>query len=432
MAAKRKTNSRTRKKKTKNYYSTYVIADAIITILLAVFMYIDSGEGGYVKMLVKNVFCGLWGPVGYFIPVVTGGLLVYLVKYRDTNRFWNKLVLLLLAMVNVSAIINLSADTGISDAYYWGSIYCVGGGFLGACVSVFMEKMVQKIASYIILSFTLIILASFIANVSIFSAAAKYIRVMFLGARDKYEDLRDVYAEKKEQRIHEEEYEEYADESNSALEAANSFALDNEPKKKKSAKKDEKKKKPQTEDVSVLDLDFSDGIDEVFGKIDNPADKSTEKPADIPSDKLQETADKPAEEKGSAAKEKVSKITDAEKNEFHQELNEAIEKQHIEYVYPTINLLNKPKTVSGDQRDEMRKTAEKLIAVLDDFGVKAKLLQVTQGPTVTRYEIQPDTGIKLSKIVGLADDIALNLAVSTVLIAPVPGKAAVGDRKSVV
>ncbi len=57
--------------------------------------------------------------------------------------------------------------------------------------------------------------------------------------------------------------------------------------------------------------------------------------------------------------------------------------------------------------------------------MKAKLLQVTQGPTVTRYEIQPDTGVKLSKIVGLADDIALNLAVSTVLIAPVR-KAAVG------
>jgi S-DNA-T family DNA segregation ATPase FtsK/SpoIIIE len=51
-------------------------------------------------------------------------------------------------------------------------------------------------------------------------------------------------------------------------------------------------------------------------------------------------------------------------------------------------------------------------------------VQVTQGPTVTRYEIQPSSGTKLSKIVGLADDIALNLAVSTVLIAPVPGKAA--------
>ena len=74
----------------------------------------------------------------------------------------------------------------------------------------------------------------------------------------------------------------------------------------------------------------------------------------------------------------------------------------------------------------MRRTAEKLISVLDNFGVKAKLLHVTQGPTVTRYEIQPDTGVKLSKIVGLADDIALNLAVSTVLVAPVPGKAAVG------
>ncbi|MBQ8300801.1 MAG: DNA translocase FtsK, partial [Clostridia bacterium] len=82
--------------------------------------------------------------------------------------------------------------------------------------------------------------------------------------------------------------------------------------------------------------------------------------------------------------------------------------------------------VSGDQRTEMRQTAERLISVLATFGVKAKLIQVTQGPAVTRYEIQPDTGVKLSKIVGLAEDLALNLAVSTVLVAPVPGKAAVG------
>ena len=82
------------------------------------------------------------------------------------------------------------------------------------------------------------------------------------------------------------------------------------------------------------------------------------------------------------------------------------------------------KPVSGDKRRELYTKAEQLIAVLDNFGVKAKPVQVTQGPTVTRFEIQPESGIKLAKIVGLADDIALNLAVSTVLIAPVPGKAA--------
>ncbi|MCC8169369.1 MAG: DNA translocase FtsK, partial [Oscillospiraceae bacterium] len=436
MAAKKKTNTRTKRKtkQKKNYYTTYVIADLLITILLAVFMYIDSGEtGGYINDLVKQAFCGLWGPVGYFMPVVTGGLLFYLVKYRDTNRFWNKLILLLLAMVNVSAIINLSADTGIGDAYYWGAEYCMGGGFLGACVSVFMEKMVQTVASYIILSFTLILLASAIANVSIIGMAAKYIRVMFLDVKDKCGDLRESYNERRSEEYEEyEEYEDSAPEENDAVSAANSFAFDNQPdktkktKKKKAEKKSEKKTEEEKEPAKEIEQssgsDFSDGIDEVFGKLDSGKEVKVKEEA-VEATEITESADKPETD---TPKKKTSKITDEERDEFHQELNAAIEKPPVEYVYPSLNLLNKPKAMSGDQREEMRRNAEKLIAILDDFGVKAKLLQVTQGPTVTRYEIQPDTGIKLSKIVGLADDIALNLAVSTVLIAPVPGKAAVG------
>ncbi|MBR5271706.1 MAG: DNA translocase FtsK, partial [Clostridia bacterium] len=124
--------------------------------------------------------------------------------------------------------------------------------------------------------------------------------------------------------------------------------------------------------------------------------------------------------------EKASKITDEEKQMYNEELDNAIQYEQIKYEYPDIELLNEPTSLSNDRRDELRRTAEKLINVLADFGVKAKLLHVTQGPAVTRFEIQPDTGIKLSKIVGLADDIALNLAVQTVLVAPVPGKAAVG------
>ena len=64
---------------------------------------------------------------------------------------------------------------------------------------------------------------------------------------------------------------------------------------------------------------------------------------------------------------------------------------------------------------------------MHNFNVDAKIVQVTQGPAVTRYEIQPNTGVKVSKIVGLADDIALNLRAKSIRMeAPIPGKAAVG------
>lgn len=129
-------------------------------------------------------------------------------------------------------------------------------------------------------------------------------------------------------------------------------------------------------------------------------------------------------ETGEKKKTKSRRLSEAEKDSIISELDDAMAGEHYEYHYPPLELLDNPKRTSNDQRHELYKKAEQLISVLDNFGVKAKPVQVTQGPTVTRYEIQPSSGTKLSKIVGLADDIALNLAVSTVLIAPVPGKAA--------
>ncbi len=130
------------------------------------------------------------------------------------------------------------------------------------------------------------------------------------------------------------------------------------------------------------------------------------------------------EETAEPEERKKKKLSSKEKDSFIEELDSAMAWERYEYQYPSLDLLDDSKKVSNDQRQELYKKAEQLISILDNFGVKAKPVQVTQGPTVTRYEIRPSSGTKLSKIVGLADDIALNLAVSTVLIAPVPGKAA--------
>ena len=99
-----------------------------------------------------------------------------------------------------------------------------------------------------------------------------------------------------------------------------------------------------------------------------------------------------------------------------------------EYKFPTLNLLKKGSSKSqGDSDAYLRKTAKKLQEVLHNFGVNVTVLNVSCGPTVTRYELQPEMGVKVSKIVGLADDIKLNLATPDIRIeAPIPGKAAVG------
>lgn len=99
-----------------------------------------------------------------------------------------------------------------------------------------------------------------------------------------------------------------------------------------------------------------------------------------------------------------------------------------EYQYPSVNLMKRGNGKSqGDSDAHLRKTAQKLQEILYNFGVNAKVTNVSCGPTVTRYELQPEMGVKVSKIVGLADDIKLNLAAPDIRIeAPIPGKAAVG------
>lgn len=98
-----------------------------------------------------------------------------------------------------------------------------------------------------------------------------------------------------------------------------------------------------------------------------------------------------------------------------------------EYQFPPLSLLKKGGKVGGDTDLHLRETAIKLQDTLHNFGVNVTVTHISCGPTVTRYELQPEQGVKVSKIVGLTDDIKLNLAATDIRIeAPIPGKAAVG------
>lgn len=113
------------------------------------------------------------------------------------------------------------------------------------------------------------------------------------------------------------------------------------------------------------------------------------------------------------------------------ELSELVVADHtaeIVFRLPSIELLNKAAADSrAGENENLKSRAEKLEETLQNFGVNARVVQVTRGPAVTRYEIQPNTGVKVSSIVRLQDDIALNLEAKSIRIeAPIPGKAAVG------
>lgn len=115
-------------------------------------------------------------------------------------------------------------------------------------------------------------------------------------------------------------------------------------------------------------------------------------------------------------------------SEIGRQMPDRPQKAPRPYKFPSTTLLAKGSgKKGGDSARELKETAERLRQTLDTFGVKVTVTDISQGPSVTRYELQPELGVKVSKIVGLADDIKLNLAATDIRIeAPIPGKAAVG------
>ncbi len=125
---------------------------------------------------------------------------------------------------------------------------------------------------------------------------------------------------------------------------------------------------------------------------------------------------------------KPEPVTDAVKASVEKEITQASKPVMKTYKFPPMDLLHKSKrSGNGNSSTELKETALRLQQTLKNFGVNVTITDISQGPSVTRYELQPEQGVKVSKIVGLADDIKLNLAATDIRIeAPIPGKAAVG------
>ena len=194
-------------------------------------------------------------------------------------------------------------------------------------------------------------------------------------------------------------------------------------------------------DLRPIDID----IDDDFGVMEEPEDIGMEEAAagdvavrrsaaagagmkkTVPGTKTVPSPSAVAKAAAKAETAKASAPSEAEKQATAEDIETALE-QKPEYVFPPLSLLVHGERNNGGNTDEqLRQTAAKLKSTLDSFGVKVQITNVSCGPSVTRYELQPEQGVKVSKIVGLSDDIKLNLAVADIRIeAPIPGKAAIG------
>lgn len=191
---------------------------------------------------------------------------------------------------------------------------------------------------------------------------------------------------------------------------------DEKPKKKAKTKSEKAQDIEETEepadDYSKLIAEINETTSKNKQNRETPKKKSID---DIVKTASEENAEKPVEEKTEPVPEFV--VTE-----------EDMQKEVKEYKLPSVDILKTVKHKSAkDVSAELKNNAELLVETLASFGVQAEITDISRGPTVTRYELKPASGVRISKITNLSDDIALNLAAVNVRIeAPIPGKAAVG------
>ncbi|MGN1328707.1 MAG: DNA translocase FtsK [Eubacterium sp.] len=378
-------------------YEIAVVAVSVIFFFLAVI----SGDGAW--SVLHGVYVGIFGIFAACIfPLIAIAVtLIYSVKKGKNVNFVAKSIetaVLVLIIASLIHIVQNQTGADFSQAItesYQSAATTFNGGFLGAAFGWLLLTLGK--APAIIISIVLLIvdflLITGLTIIQFLSGAAK-------PAKATYDKVAPAIEDRIERR---------------RMSKANiDVPLDDEPPVEENSHKTKKKKEtePQEEETKVP-KDIIDEINMATDKNRREREKAKEKKKSI--DEIVHDASE--EDKKPVKKEEAFTVS-----------KEAMESSVDDYRLPTVDILKSAKKHSvKDVSSELKDNAQKLIDTLHSFNVDATITDISRGPTVTRYELKPAAGIRISKITNLSDDIALNLAATHVRIeAPIPGKAAVG------
>ena len=410
---KKKNNSNSRAGKTGNrraqsdytdrvrVYEIAVVAVSVIFFFLAVI----SGDGAW--NVLHGVYVGVFGIFAaciFPLIAITVTLIYSVKKDRNINLVAKSIETVVLVLIIASLIHVVQNQTGadfaqtVTDSYK-SATTTFNGGFLGAVFGWLLLTLGK--APAIIISVVLLLvdflLITGLTIIQFLSGAAK-------PAKATYDKVAPAIEERIERR---------------KMNKANiDVPLDSEPPMEENSRKTRKKKEaePQDEETKVP-KDIIDEINQTTERNRREREKAQEKKKSI--DEIVHDASEDAENSPKKAEAKEEAFTVSK---------EAMESSVDDYKLPSVDILKEAKKHSAkDVSSELKDNAQKLIDTLHSFNVDATITDISRGPTVTRYELKPAAGIRISKITNLSDDIALNLAATHVRIeAPIPGKAAVG------
>lgn len=433
----------------------------------AVFVCIIFIKGSNVWTMIRSFFFGVLGFGIFLVPVTLFYLCVMTEKEKQVARYKLKLFLCVVIILFIGALIYAGSGAKYSDMNFFA---CLGnlfkdasdtsrymtfdcgiiGGLLGYPLVVLFGSTAALFTSFVVTAALILI----VANISIKDMTAAASRTA-VHIREAGEERARVRRERREEN-RERKLAERGD-IDIALEGENrkssgsfiDIPLDDKKTKVKKAKSTVNgidTDIADSKEENAADKDLSQDLINIINRASKPMGKSADNTVsaiaeDISNEKsaskAEQTEVKPDAETENIVKKALlkSKKDNSEEagDEIAEQLDRAVrsdnsQKEEKKYQFPPIQLL-KPKLNSDDSdaMEEMQNNAKKLIDTLTSFGVKASIVNICRGPSVTRYELQPAPGVKISKITNLSDDIALSLAANGVRIeAPIPGKAAVG------
>lgn len=371
-------------------------------------------KGSSIWLWAHNLIFGLFGICSFLVPIVMIYVAVKVALNKMTGNMSEKLVESSLLVLCLTTLINviLYSTENIQYTDYLVNVYKDGvnissGGLVGGLLSYLLEFLtdVPAVIILLLISFVLIMLIFDLTMGMVFAFFAK----LFKRQKREKEDEEDKDDKKEKEEVREipeyfEELEiEEDDEQEETVASKYDISVDDIPEERKNYEKGTslkgKKLIASYHDEKMTEEDAEDNFDEILDKEDEYID----------GEELRKTIEEPVK-KPRKVKEPKVEVVEAPK-----------------YIMPPTSLLEDKRTASSKNQHDIENTANRLVDVLRSFGVETRVINVSYGPTVTRYELQPSAGVKISKITNLADDIALNLATAGVRIeAPIPNKAAVG------
>ena len=422
--------------------------EVILWITLAVCIILllaNFGIGGKIGSGVSSFFFGIFGLMAYVFPICLFLAVVFAVSNRENKVAAVKIVAAVLFVsflcLFVQMVTDSSKEAGAISAFQYGFDNKAGGGIIGGLLEQLLCPNFGVPGTYVIDIIVLIISLVLITERSIMKGMQKGGKVIYDSAKDDAIRRMDAAKERREEREKEREKEQARRRMEKKV---SGVALDTKlpsPDKMKFKSDDineitlsDIEDMPVVQEENKVALTATNGSQEMEQPVwQEPVIHTLNEPEPIAEPKAESNLPKepvhPVMEE-----EKPRKNKKQDKMEIEDEVaavEESIVKQESSggrYVFPPVDLLKKGNAgASGDTRDYLNQTAAKLKETLKNFGINITITAINCGPAVTRYEFQPEMGVKVSKIVNLSDDIKMNLAAADIRIeAPIPGKAAIG------